>query len=80
MGKIVSPAGEMNFEVKGFERDGENLVVLAKMGVWDARVSLPFKDILRLFVMNLPLATYMLIMLPVYLLSGLFRQGKGSHK
>ena len=72
MGRIVSPAGEVAFNVSSLRRDGEELVIIGRMGIWDAKVYLPFKELLRLSPTAIPLIIFMLIMLPIYFFKRVF--------
>lgn len=44
---IKSPAGEFPITIERFEVDGRDLVIVGKMGVWDARTHVPPRDFLR---------------------------------
>lgn len=74
MGKIISQAGEVAFNVKSLKREGDDLVIIGIMGIWEARVYLSYKEILALFLNRNLLLT--IIVLPIQLLKGLFRQSE----
>ena len=40
MAKIVSDAGEITLEIKSFQREGNDIVVVSTMGIWEAKVHL----------------------------------------
>jgi hypothetical protein len=44
---IKSPAGEFPITIERFEIDDGNLVIVGKMGVWDARTYVGPRDFLR---------------------------------
>ena len=44
---IKSPAGEFPITIERFEVDDGNLVIVGKMGVWDARTYVSPRDFLR---------------------------------
>ncbi|MCG8649013.1 MAG: hypothetical protein MI861_04225 [Pirellulales bacterium] len=43
--KVVSPAGEFEFKVKGSSVEGEHVVMTGQMGVWDSKIYLTPADI-----------------------------------
>jgi hypothetical protein len=45
---IKSPAGEFPITIDGFEVEGSELVIVGKMGVWDARTYVGPRDFLRI--------------------------------
>jgi hypothetical protein len=45
---IKSPAGEFPITIERFEVEGRELVIVGKMGVWDARTHVGPRDFLRL--------------------------------
>ncbi len=45
---IKSPAGEFPITIERFEVEGSELVIVGKMGVWDARTHVGPGDFLRL--------------------------------
>jgi hypothetical protein len=45
---IKSPAGEFPITIEGFEIEGNELVIVGKMGVWDARTHLGARDFLKI--------------------------------
>jgi hypothetical protein len=46
---IESQAGEFEIDIKSFEREGDNLVMVGAMGVWEARTHITPGDAARLF-------------------------------
>ena len=46
---IKSPAGEFPITIDRFEIEGNELVIVGKMGVWDARTHVEARDFLRIF-------------------------------
>jgi len=44
---IKSPAGEFPITIERFEIEGSELVIVGKMGVWDARTHLTPRDFLH---------------------------------
>lgn len=38
MAEMVSPAGNMEIRMLGFSREGNRLVVISQMGVWDTKI------------------------------------------
>lgn len=63
--KVVSPAGEFEFKVKKSAVEGEHIVMIGQMGVWDSKIYLTPGDIWRftsmfltpsviLFILKLP--------------------------
>jgi len=45
---IQSQAGEFDIDIKGFEREGADLVMIGVMGVWESRIRVTPTDALRL--------------------------------
>jgi hypothetical protein len=45
---IKSPAGEFPITIERFEIDDGQLVIVGKMGVWDARTYVDARDFLRI--------------------------------
>ena len=74
MGKIISPAGEVAFKIKGVKNKGTELVILGVMGVWDAEIILSLGEALRMLLnRNIPL---IIIKLPIMYLRDLFKNKK----
>lgn len=46
--KIESAAGEFAFDIESMTIDGDTMVLLGKMGVWDAKTRLTRADLLKL--------------------------------
>lgn len=68
--KVVSPAGEFEFKVKKSAVEGEHIVMIGQMGVWDSKIYLTPKDIWNftsmflspsviLFILKLPFKSLM---------------------
>ena len=74
MGKIVSPAGEMNIEMTSLKRKGNDIVIVGKMGVWDSEIYLSYKEMLRFPLVRGVLS--IITGLPVVLIRGLFARKK----
>ena len=45
--KVISPAGEFDFIVKGSSVEGDFVVLKGQMGVWDSKIYLSPSDIWR---------------------------------
>jgi hypothetical protein len=45
---IKSPAGEFPITIERFEVEGNDLVIVGKMGVWDARTHVGARDFLKI--------------------------------
>ena len=43
--KVVSPAGEFEFKVKDSTVEGDHVVMIGQMGVWDSKIYLTPADI-----------------------------------
>jgi hypothetical protein len=77
MGKIISPAGEIDFKMTSFRCKGNDIVVVGRMGMWDSEIYFPYKEMLRLALSwHLPQA---IIMLPVALIRELFKRDKRDY-
>ena len=46
--KIASAAGEFEFHVETLKVAGDDVVVLGKMGVWEAETSMDREDVLKM--------------------------------
>jgi len=46
--KIESAAGEFAFDIESMTIDGDTMVLLGKMGVWEAKTQLSQADLLKL--------------------------------
>jgi hypothetical protein len=78
MGKIISPAGELAFEMKSLMRKGTNIVIVGRMGVWDSEIYLSYGEVLRFF---LGLGVLQIVIgLPVVLMRGLFGRKNRKNK
>ena len=72
MGKILSAAGEIAFEMKSVETDPSGFIIVGRMGVWDAKVYLSYKEMFGSFLK--PRAVLATLKIPFLLLVGLFRR------
>ncbi|MBC7341802.1 MAG: hypothetical protein H5U02_05050 [Clostridia bacterium] len=45
MALVKSPAGDMTLDIKGLERRGNNLVMIATLGMWDSEVYMPAEEL-----------------------------------
>jgi hypothetical protein len=45
---VQSQAGEFEIEIKSFEREGGDLIMVGAMGVWEARIRVTRRDALGL--------------------------------
>ncbi|MBI2854463.1 MAG: hypothetical protein HYX87_06030 [Chloroflexi bacterium] len=77
MGKIISAAGEVTFVTSGVRSRGSNLIIVGKMGIWDAEVYLSSGEMLRVFFN--PRTLFALIRIPLFLIANLFRRKKTEH-
>ncbi len=78
MGKIVSPAGEVSFEMKSLNREGQNLVVIGTMGVWESKIHLTPDEVMRFLIAALSSPKILLFILsfPIVMLKQRFRSKK----
>ena len=60
--KVVSPAGEFEFKVKKSAVEGEHIVMIGQMGVWDSKIYLTPKDIWNFTSMFLSPSVIMFIL------------------
>ncbi len=68
---IKSPAGEFPIEIAKFETEGGYLVMIGKMGVWDARTYITARELLGVLAKLLsPVVLMYLVRLPFLLLRG----------
>ena len=68
---IKSPAGEFPIEIAKFETEGGYLVMVGKMGVWDARTYITARELLGVIGKLLsPVVLMYLVRLPFLLLRG----------
>ena len=68
---IKSPAGEFPIEIARFETEGGFLVMVGKMGVWDARTYITARELLGVIGKLLsPVVLMYLVRLPFLLLRG----------
>lgn len=71
MSKVISPAGDQNFEIKSVDTDIDGFIMIGRMGVWDAEVHLSYGEIFLSFLN--PKAILAMIKIPFLLFKGLFR-------
>ncbi len=65
---IKSPAGEFPIEIAKFETEDGYLVMVGKMGVWDARTYITARELLGVFAKLLnPVVLMYLVRLPFLL-------------
>ena len=74
MGKIISPAGDVAFEMQSLKRKGTDIVIVGRMGVWDSEIYLTYGEMIRFFLGRGVLQ--IIIGLPVVLIKGLFGKKK----
>lgn len=68
---IKSPAGEFPIEIARFETEGGFLVMVGKMGVWDARTYITPRELLGVVGKLLsPVVLMYLVRLPFLLIRG----------
>jgi hypothetical protein len=48
MAEMISPAGNMEVKVLSFGRDGNKLVAIGQMGVWDAKIYITPKEVFQI--------------------------------
>ncbi len=48
MAKMISQAGEMAVTLKGVTSEGNELVIVGQMGVWDSRIVVPADEALSI--------------------------------
>jgi hypothetical protein len=75
---IKSPAGEFPITIERFEVEGSELVIVGKMGVWDARTHLTPRDFLHVARKLFFSPAVLLYALKAPFVSG--RQGSSSEK
>jgi hypothetical protein len=74
MGKIVSPAGDVSFLVKGVKRSETNMVIVGTMGYWDAEIYMSVGEMLKVFLnKSMP---GIIVMLPIALVKAAFKGKK----
>jgi hypothetical protein len=76
--EIKSPAGEFSFDIESLEIENDDIVLVGKMGVWEARTHMSGDDLikfLRLTVGNL-LFWRFLLKLPAHALRS--KRDKGA--
>lgn len=68
---IKSPAGEFPIEIAKFETENGYLVMVGKMGVWDARTYITARELLGVFAKLLnPVVLMYFVRLPFLLFRG----------
>ena len=69
--KVISPAGEFDFMVKGSSVEGNFVVLMGQMGVWDSKIYLSPRDIwLFVSIFVRPAVLLFLVKLPFRYLFG----------
>lgn len=53
MGKMLSPAGDMEITMLDISRDGDDLVITGQLGIWDAKIYLGPKEIISVIKLML---------------------------
>ena len=78
MGKIVSAAGEVKFEIKSVKREAQDLVVIGTMGVWESKIHLTPDEVMRFLIAALssPRVLLFILSFPVVLLKRRLRSKK----
>jgi hypothetical protein len=78
--KVISPAGEFDFIVKGSSVEGNFVVLKGQMGVWDSKIYLGPSDMwLFVSIFFRPAVLAFLVRLPFRYLFG-HDAKKGEHK
>ena len=72
MGRILSAAGDVAFDMKSVATSAEGFVITGRMGVWDAEIYLSYKEMLVGFLK--PKVILGILKVPILLLTGLFRR------
>lgn len=79
MAKIVSSAGEMEMSLLSIKVEGKNIMMKGKMGVWDAKITIPPEETLRVVRMMLkPSLILYLFKLPLFFFKKKNRLEKGG--
>ncbi len=47
MARFVHPTGDLDISIKGIETENDQLVIIGKMGVWDAKIYLLPKELFQ---------------------------------
>ena len=78
--KIVSEAGEVSFEINSIKREGQDLVVIGTMGVWESKVYLTPEEVMRALATGLSISAVLLLILsfPIVLFKRCFRPKEQS--
>lgn len=73
--KVVTSEGDFAIEITELTREGDNLVMIGTMGVWEAKTVIMAEEMLHLLRLSLNTKViFYLIFLPFILLKGLFRK------
>ena len=69
MAEMVSPAGNMEVKVMSFSREGNKLIAIGQMGVWDAKIYLTPKEVLHILrlMLNFSMIGYIVALPFLYL-------------
>jgi hypothetical protein len=76
---IESAAGEFDFNIEALQVKGEHVVLIGKMGVWEAETSMDRNDMWKLLGLTLGSLSFWLyaIKLPFYAIFGPKKSDKG---
>ena len=79
---IQSQAGEFDIDIKAFEREGDTLVMVGAMGVWEARTHVTPQDAARLLCRMVASAAFwsFVLRMPFRLLAGGGRRADEGHQ
>lgn len=73
--KVVTSEGEFAIEITELTREGDDLVMVGTMGVWEANTIIPAEEMIHLLRLSLkPKVIFYIISLPFILLKGIFRK------
>jgi hypothetical protein len=76
---IKSPAGDFPISIDGFETQNGELIIVGRMGVWDARTHVSAGEFLRLIGKLFLSPAVLLFALKAPLLAFRARAGTGGH-
>ena len=72
MGKLISPAGDQNFQMIPIRTDTEGFVMDRRMGVWNAEVHTYYKETFATILH--PKTILAILKIPILLLERLFKK------
>lgn len=77
--QINSVAGEFDFDITGIEAERSDIVLVGKMGVWEARTVVTEADLIRLIQLSFRSSVFWKVLprLPRLMLAGL--RSRSSH-